>query len=335
MDRNFLAETTKGYLTNHNAYHDFPEKINEINDTIYNDLVETIDLIYSADYTLYEEFKYMSKTDQYRVLEIYLDDQYLKEDETLDEGVFSAVGGWVGKMLGSIWSSVASMPIWGQGALFILVISVIIWKREPITRRTFQTLSKIGGAFDKVGDFLKKARFTRFRYAVLQQNVEKCYKKCGIKDLKKDIKWSDYFNKFGGDDPDFWVFKQDKAFCLINCYVMHEIEKVKAVTKMYFVCLRNTQNFDNIRDLSSEKLINMLSQDKSVHRSYNFGMQSTCAEYFDIISESISAIHDLIDFFYRDRTTRQELIMTLQKDIDKVKKDVTNMDQQQLRQFGI
>jgi hypothetical protein len=101
---------------------------------------------------------------------------------------------------------------------------------------------------------------------------------------------------------------------------------------MYFTCLRNTQNFDNIKGLSSQKLLNILMTDTK-HRKYNFGMQTTCAEYFNIISESIQKIHDLIEFFYQNKTTQQELIMTLQKDIDQVKQDVLRMNQQQLNQY--
>jgi hypothetical protein len=334
MDRKFLLEVTKGYLTNHNVYFDYPKQIEKISETIYNDLVETIDLVYAIDDDLYEEFRHMKKTDQYRIFEIYLDSSYKSNnsDDNLNESIIGTLGGWVSTFLGSIWGVVAGLPLWANGGLIILVLSIIGLKREPITRKTFQFLSEIGKVFDKVGDILKKGRFTKFRYAVLQQNVESCYKECGITNLKKDISWSDYFNKYAGDTPGTLLNNQNKAQCLINCYLNYEIKKVKLVTKMYFTCLRNTQNFDNIKGLSSQKLLNILMTDTK-HRKYNFGMQTACAEYFNIISESIQKIHDLIEFFYQNKTTQQELIMTLQKDIDQVKQDVLRMNQQQLNQY--
>lgn len=333
MDRQFLSEVTKGYLTNHNVYKDHPKDIDMINKTIYDDLIETIDLIYDVEEDLYEEVKHMKKTDQYRIFEIYLDSSYKSTDfEVVNEGVIT---GTISYLLGGIWSIAVGLPSPIQIPLIILTLIVIGLNREPITRRTFQFLKIVCNKLDGLGDILKKTRVTKFRYAVLQQNVESCYRKCGITNLKKDIKWSDYFSKGVGDDPGIILLLNDqkKTQCLIHCYVKHEIDKVKLVTKMYFACLRNTQNFDSIKNLSSTKLLAVLSKDSAEHRNLNFAMQSSCAEYFDIISESINTIHDLIKFFYKDKTTQQELIMTLQKDIDNVKQDVMRMNQHQLLQY--
>jgi len=231
-----------------------------------------------------------------------------------------------GGILARIWDYVAHMP----ASTYVILLLVIYWKRRQISKRVFQIIRYIGAVSEKVGDFLqRKGRFARFRYVVLQENVERCYRRCGITNLSRDINVKDYFNKYAGDSG------SANAQCLANCYVEHEVAKVKLVMKMYFVCLRQTGAFDNIKELSTERLTTALMADQNeqqTKRQLDI-VGTACVEYFAIIHRSMQSINSMIEYFYSDRQTQQKFIMTIQKDVDEVKRRVSNMNENELRKI--
>jgi len=335
MDRNFLKEIAEGYLVNHNVYSEFQEsQISTIYETIYEELKTVVDYIYEVDNETYEYVKDLSKIQQQRIFDTYLDAMYAK-DETIEEdrGMFgsAAAATWefFKNKIGDAWGFIADKSFYFQGSLAIILMIFIYRKREPISRRSFQFLAELGKISERIGEFLKKkGRFSRFRYAVIQENSQNCYRKCGIKNLRKDISVSDYFNRHASDEGSV------NAKCLADCYIHNEIKKVRLMTKMYFICLRQTGNFDRIKDMNSDKMFELLSSGGiQTHRQHNFGFGSSCVEYFDLITEGMENINTLVEYFYADMNQRREMIMLAQKDIDNVKRKVSNMGEQELRNF--
>lgn len=330
MDRKFLEEVTKGYLVDHDVYGEFQEsQVETIYETVFNELKETVDFIYEVDQNTYAQVKSYSKLRQQRVLEIYLNSMYLKDDE-IEEGIIGGAASVIGSTASGIGSAFASLPLWGQGGVGILTIYFLYKHKGEISRKIFNVIKQIGKVSESVGDFLqKRGRFARFRYAVIQENVEKCYKKCGVRDLNKNLSVKDYLNKYAADNPK----ATEKAKCLAQCYVQHEVAKVKLVMKMYFICLRQTGNFDNIRDLSTEKFMSMLMSGDNNQKDIGI-VGASCVEYFKTIDESMKNINTMIEYFFEDRRNRQEMIMLVQQDVDKVKRNVANMNDQEIKRLS-
>lgn len=320
MERRFLRQLTEGYLTDKNAYQLFnSSEIEKIHETVLRELNYICDYIYEVDLEAYNEVYEMSKIQQQQVFEHYLNMTFGKKEE--EEG--DPINEFVSGTIAFLTTAAQSLPHWQ----WILGLAAVSLKRKPIAKKTFQMLAGIAGISEKIGKFIeKKSRYTRFRYAVIQKNREECYKRCGVTNLSQ-INVRDYFNKFAGDKKD------SRAKCLATCYIECEIRKVKLLTRMYFICLRQTANFDKVKNMNSVKLMTLL-RDKS-HRGASISLSSACGDYYDEISDGMAIIDDLIEFFFSDPSSRSEMRMAVQKDIDEVKHDVIKMHENEIRKFRL
>src|SRR6056297_41261 len=244
---------------------------------------------------------------------------------TSNDGIFSALGTIADKTLDFI----IDLLSWVPTPFWWILLAAAFMKRKKLAKKTFEYLAVIGKFGEHLGDFIKKkGRYAKFRYAVIQKNREDCYKKCGITNLE-NINIKDYLNKYAGDK----INGPRNAKCLANCYITTEMEKIKLLVRMYFICLRQTGNFDRVKNMNVSKLVNLLKSDS--HRQSSFGLAATCGEYYNEISEGIDKVNDLIEFFFEDKSSQQELKMALQKDVDDVKYDIANMSENELRKFRL
>jgi len=239
--------------------------------------------------------------------------------------LFGALGGVADKSI----EFISELLQWIPTPAWILLICAAIIKRKSVTKNTFKTLATIGDFGNSFGKFIQNiSKYSKFRYAVIQKNREHCYKQCGITNLNQ-ITIFDYFNKHAVDSK----YATSNAKSLVMCYIQTEIEKVKLVTRMYFICLKQTGNFDRVKNMNSAKLLSLLKTEN--HRDNSIGLVSSCGEYFIEITEAMNKIHDLIDFFFENKTTQRELRMTIQKDIDDIKYNVSNMHEKEIRNYRL
>lgn len=346
MDRNFLSEISKGYLVDHNVYNEFNKNdIEKIYNKVHSMLVETTDMLYELDPDTYNDLYEMGKLNQQRVFEYFLNLNFEKDsDKLIAENLLDKLEDEIINESDAATSSILSTIFQAfRGAfgdpLLVVIFTILIlylWfaKRITITKALTQAVAAIGKVMEITGNFLiKNGRYAQINYAVLHKNSERCYRKCGIKDFKQ-FRVTDYFNRHAIDKAeDFFAPKNAK--CLAHCLIETEVQKIKLMTKLYFVCLRQTNTFDNISNMTTEQFMQIMLTDKDsqTHRQHNVSMATACAEYFDMISMSMKNLNDFVEYFIADKTTQREIIMLIQKDIDFIKRDVIKMDQRQLEQF--
>ena len=211
-----------------------------------------------------------------------------------------------------------------------LVFIIFIWVyRKTISKTLVHTLFHIGKVCETSGTWLsKQGRYAKFRYAIIEKNRTECYKKCGIKDLDKDINVNYYLNKHSGD-----AVKDKTVTCLSQCYLEIEIKKVQLITKLYFVCLRQTNAFNEFKKLSTAQTYEILLKSNMEHRNKSYAVSSACGDYYNVLNQNMIVINDLIGYLFKNKMTQQELRMTIQKNIDETKTSVVKMQQQELQQF--
>ncbi len=323
MDRRFLKEVTKGYITNHDVYSEYtPKEVDLIEKTIYEDLCELATEIRVVDEDMYNRVYFSNRLEQYSILENYLNIRYQKEDESqiiqedyiLDESL--SLGGVVGWVIDMFIKVVAGLigNIYLLACLSAIIIIIYRLNGNAINRGFFGFFSGVGKRLESFGKSIKtQGKYFQFRYAIAEKNFDKCYQKCGLESLKT-LGLKHFLTKYIGDSQSSNADKQ-QAQCLAECYVETTIERINIALSMYLNCLKSTKEFDKVSNFKGSEFFQFIKS-KSFTK-YGFNTNSICNEYLDTASDLLNDFDDLLDYIYKNPSSKRQVINRLMIDMNK------------------
>lgn len=330
MDRKFLKEVTKGYITNHDVYNEYtPKEVDLIEQKIYDDLCDLTTEVRLLDEDRYNKVYFSNRLQQYQILENYLNIRYQKEEQTeqLEEGWVQtglAAGGLVGAAYGLFKAGLIAKGFWGLIALFsnpfvfgsltLLTLMAYQLNQKHINKMFFGLLANYGKLAEKFGNMIKKAgKIHQFRYAIAQKNFDICYRKCGIENLD-NLNFSDFATRYIGDKGQSMTTNK-QALCLAECFVTTHIEQINIALTMYMECLKSTKEFDNISNFKGTDFFQFVKSQSFV--KYGFNANSVCNEYLKQASELLNTFDDVLDYVYKNEASKRQVMNKLMAEMNK------------------
>lgn len=231
-------------------------------DQIFDDVYDLIKELRDTDIELYDHLYDSPKLQQQSILMTYFTAQHGSEEQIQEIGALG-IGIALGGILGFIYSG-------------------------RLTRAMVSFGNMLGKLFEKVSkSLLKRGRYWKFRYAIIEQNSKKCYVGCGV--TEKDITALHYFSTGSKGLPITSVKARTQGMCLANCYVNYTIECIVLLTKSYFVCLKKTGDFDTVKNIKGDDVIKILSGLK---------LSNTCVDFYNEMKDLYSEFSHLLDYVY-------------------------------------
>lgn len=286
MDVRFLKTVSEAYIVKHRLQ----EKTTV--DELFNDVYSLIKELRETDIELYDHLYDAPKLQQENIISTYFD---LKFQDTIEEiGTLFIVGAALGAILSFVYG-------------------------DRITRGIFSFGEKFGKLMERLAKFvLKKGRYWKFRYAIIEKNAKKCYVECGVKE--SDIKSSHFFTTSSNKPMIASPKSLEQGACLSNCYVRYTVESINLLCKSYFVCLKKTGEFDQIQNLKGDDTLKILSGLK---------LSNTCVDYFEEMKDLFSEFGDLLDYVYgKDEGKKREAYQSLKNALIQSRNEIgraTNM----------
>lgn len=287
MDVRFLKTISEAYIIQHSLQN--KHTIDELFEDVYSLIKELRD----TDIDLYDHLYDAPKLQQQGIISKYFDYQY---GETIEE--FGLL-----------------IPEMVLGAILSYLYA------HKMTKAIFNFGDKFGRLMKKLGQFLtKKGRYWQFRYAIIEKNVEKCYKQCGVND--SDIRSSHYFSTGSKPGMISSVKGYEQGRCLAKCYVGYVIEAISLLCKSYFVCLRKTGDFSKVQNLRPDDILKVLS---------GLRLSNSCIDYFQEMRDLFNEFNDLLDHVYgEDEQEKRIEVQRLQNKMLQAKNEIVksrNMQQ--------
>jgi len=304
MEQAKIKNIITDYLTDHSVYNPL-----DLESKIHNKLFEEVIRIlhharsYDDDF-LYDHFNNLHLFQQQKVICTLLDDICLNEFEYAD-------------LIPDVIKKHPSVAI-----ISLVITGVLAKYKTPITRNTIKVMADIGKASEYIGKFLtKQGRYAQFQYAIIQQNSEKCYRSCGITDIK-NIKPAQYFKTKNIDKA-----ASDKSSigeCLAKCYIHQQIEISMMLLKLYLICLKNTNKFNNIGNLDDAQIYTLFFHPQSSTKKYI--LSGSCEEYFTLVSKTFEVFNEMLSYIYQDDRNKHAALNQLYNQIKQVKQEVGKTD---------
>jgi len=270
MNRQFLENIIDAYVLDRDIH---SKNIVEIKENLVYEISDLMKLLYETDIELYDMIYDRTKLFQQQVIYNYLDNSYIKESNDINNEENVLV-----ESLGVV-----------LGATGVLgVIGSLLFPNIPTY--LMRGLYNIGSLVTSIGaSLIREGRYFKFRYSIIQRNVNECYIKCKVS--PDDINLLTYLNT-SHNNPILTNEKQITiAKCLRDCYVEYYIESTALSLQRYLVCLKNTGQLSNVsgnEDIS--KILSVL----------NVGGEQ-CKEFYENVNDMVDNFYTLIDFVYGDR----------------------------------
>jgi len=311
MEQQKIKSIIQDYLTDHNIYNNVQTEMQaaEIQNQLF---LEIIDILHHVrehdDDFLYDYFNNLHLLQQQKIICTLLD------GICEDFNIINEIAG-------------TSITLSGMNIARILTTILIYKFRKPLTKKLSQWVKSIGKVSESIGKFLTKhGRYSQFQYAIIQQNSEKCYKQCGISN-NKDINVKDYFRTHNITSSS--AKTHSKGACLARCYIDEQLEINMMLLKLYFICLKNTNKFNNFQQLDDKHIYSLFFQESPNDKTI---IGSSCQEYFKLTSQSFSAFNDLLSYIYSDEREKHAILTRLYNRINQVKTEVNKTPIQKLNQ---
>lgn len=297
MDATFLGKIVKAYLKEHNIYSQFEQKdMPSIKNKIITELSDAILELREYDYELYEQLYNRSHGYQADIIKSYLNYTFQPDNE-LYESIEMIIGATLTGIISLLYSNKVSGFIMRQ-------------------------IHHIGEGFESVGKFLvKRGRYFKFRYAIVNKNAKECYAACGVD--PKQLSGTTYLNIGDGGIGIGSKSTLDAAECLSDCYVGHAIESINLLMQGYFVCLRNTGEYHQVSNANPDDLMKVVT---------GLELGNSCHEYYEMTKEAFDNFNSLLDFLYKTNySKKQKAMRQLKTTLIKAKKTVERSSPNQFR----
>lgn len=295
MDVRFLKDISEAYIM------DSDLKVSP--DQIFEELHDIVKFLQEFDGELYNELYEATKLQQQRILKNYLDISY--EHELISEVVDPV----------SVSAGVALTGI--VGAIF----------GKSIAKGFYKLLATLGEGFETLGKWLARhGKYSQIRYAIVQENMRKCYAKCGVQ-KPSDIHLLTYMtiksrSMLAGQKS----LEQGK--CLRECYITELIDVIALHMENYFACLKRTGSFDVVQKTDSDDIMKMIS---------STNVAAACESYYSAAREALDNFYRVLEMIYEERSEadkRLEKINMLRTRIYEARQTVQRTNQNQLERYG-
>lgn len=199
MDRNFLKLVSESYVVDKNI-----NNKEFWTPRIYAYLTELTDHLKSSDLEFYDFMYHLPRSTQIYVLYSLISEDLFEESESSTGGIFN--------LIKDVGSTILQLPKYALDALGLL-----------------------DKAAEKARDLVRvqlKGEKARIITNILDRNIEKCAKKCGVTGTPHR---STTYALLG------WVASKkghEQAQCLIDCYLDYHIEMIKLLGQQYRECLK-------------------------------------------------------------------------------------------------
>lgn len=301
MDKQFIDNMVDAYFLDNNIY----ETIEITRNFYTNKLFEDIKLLREEDLEIYDKIYNTTRICQNRIIKNYLD-TYLKEEQ--DEEILEE-----------------SVTL-GLGVVLITILGLLF--NRPITQFTFKTLNNLSKEWKTFTNWLGKlGGTTRVRYAIIQRNIEKCYKDCKVN--PKEVTAGHYAGVT--KETPWWASltaneRLQIGDCLANCYIEHLIESINLLMENYFACLR--QNGVDLKDAEND-LIKFIAR---------VDVSSVCKEFYEQAKRAFEIFEKTIEVVSSgDKTFEQKAYNQLREKLyqtrQKVERSVKPQQQNNQQRF--
>ncbi len=292
MDVRFLKDISEAYIMDSGLQVE-PEQI-------FEELYNIAKFLQTYDNDLYNELYESTKLQQQQILKRYLDISY-------EQHLISETG-----------------IIIPADTILVGIVSLIFGK--SIAKTLFKAGAVLGGAFETLGKWLSRhGKYSQIRYAIIQQNTQACYSKCGIK-TPADIKVFSYISIKSGSAL-LGINAIQQGICLRECYITELSDLIALHMENYFVCLKKTGGFEVVQKSDSDDIIKMIS---------NTNIASACESYYNAAREALDNFYRVIEMVYNSQTEadkRLEKINQLRTKIYEAKQLVQKINQNQIQRY--
>jgi len=335
VQREYIESLSRAYVIDNRLYKG-PNVVTEgdLSENFYN----VIKSLRTENPELYEIFTNSNKFEQQKIFKTYFDlafesnadvfvdvdeitNNILSETEPLQEGIISATGAVLGaiwKIATTVWEYTSWAFSW-QGLVIFIFILIHGPSRRGITRAVIKSIIGIFSTIGKIGKVCSKySDSVRISYSIITNNANKCLQKCdydpkkaGPSDFLYQAEQGSWFRDFGRVLMS--IEKEDKLYCIRECYLDTLGETVKLVANMYFQCLKNTG------DLSKLPLERDFEAYQEIIVKTNISV--SCNAFMDSLKDSLKAFDDSLNLIYaEEEDMRRKLRLELMNDIYQMQK---------------
>ena len=246
-------------------------------------------------------------------------------------------------------SSIAVLsPLFGASLLtaFLALVCVGVstmalatFTTSSVIKNQLELINEVAKSIIKLTKYISKAGVHyQYRYTIIYKNEEKCYARAGL-DPKRlgvgafsAVKLSSAFRTILSGAT------VDKIDILRNCFLQSYLDRISIFFDMYFDCLRNTGDWNNVRYMNDDKFVQMFRMHGKLY--------PMCDEYRELAVDAISTYEDLVDFLFKeDPQIRSKWYLLLNRYIldkkgeqdkhkDKFNKDIRKKDTFTGTRFG-
>jgi hypothetical protein len=309
MDVRFLKDISEAYIID-------TEITNATKEQVFTEIYDMLKFVRETDPELYDELYEVERVRQAQILRRYMDLVFTEEEDIEvqeppgpDEDILTE------ELLTSVGLTLALLAL---GSYFT---------RKPLSRMFFKSLSTIGGLFSDLGKWLSKnGKYAKIRYAIIQENFQKCYVKCDIRS-PRDLSSLVYLSIKEGSHV-ATKLSATQAECLRNCYLDHIIELINLHMECYFACLKKTGNFSTVQNTDSDDIMRMITTTK---------VGAVCGQYHEMAVESLKDFYSTLDYVYSDPQyddKKLEWIQKLRQKIYSTRQIIAKTNEQGLQRYA-
>lgn len=343
MDSNFVDVIIDTYLNQFDLYESKLPKKREAQKTVLTEeFMGLLRELRDSDIELYDGIYDRDRIMQRNIIYDYLTESWATKKETLgnNRGKIAAIGGLaagiagtagainyiedddsdivdnddgiIDKILSVDYKKFFTNPKNLMGIGFAGLLGYIFINSEFVNRKYEKALYKITKSIYKLSKTLKKSRQLTFRYVILKQNFEQCYKKCG---LSVDEIRKGHFNwlKPGINRKQRSTQSQSKQVeCLKECYLNFHAQTIGLFCANYLLCINTNKEISQKFNFSADDFV--LGFEKMPEGN------TSCKVLFDTFEQSIDEYKQLAQFLSKlekRQSTYNDCMELLKKQINK------------------
>ena len=214
-------------------------------------------------------------------------------------------------------SSIAILSPFFGASLFTAFLALVCICLATMAMATFTTSSVIKDQLELINEVAKSIiKLTKYiskagtqyqyRYTIIYKNEEKCYAKAGLNPKTLGIGAFSAV-KIGSIFRDILSGTTvDKIDILRNCFLQSYLDRISIFFDMYFDCLRQTGDWNNVRYMNDDKFIQMFRMHGKLY--------PMCDEYRNLAVDAIGDFESLVDFLFKnDQQTKSKWYLLMNR----------------------